>query len=381
MTSSASEQDRLARILLSHCPTIGPARFRRLGERFGSAAEALEAGPGAWKSVEGFTPSLADALEGELSRARTLWGKEVPLMEKAGVRALVPSDEGFPGVLNSLDDAPFILYIQGDWRPVDALAVAVVGSRRPTAYGRAAAERLARELAEAGVTVVSGLARGIDAAAHDAVLKRKGRTVGVLGGGMGRFYPPEHRGLAARMAEQGAVVSEYPWFAEPVALNFPRRNRIIAGLSLGVVVVEADVRSGALITARLAAEQGRDVFAVPGSVFSPMSRGPHRLLKEGARPVEDAEDVLDALEVFRDLVRRRAPAAPAPSPAVSGVEEKLLESLSLEPVGADALARSTEMAPGALASALLNLELKGLIKSLPGRAYVRAGAALERPRH
>ncbi len=378
MTTTPFDPDRRARILLSYCPAVGPVRFRRLEEAFGSAAAALEAGPGEWKGLEGFTRDSADALAKDLPRAEALWEKEFPSLEKAGVRPVTPSDADFPGVLNSLDDRPFILYIHGEWRPVDALAVAVVGSRRPTAYGRAAAERFARELASAGVTVVSGLARGIDGVAHEAVLKGRGRTVGVLGGGMGRFYPSEHRSLAARMAAQGAVVTEHPWSTEPVPLNFPRRNRIIAGLSLGVVVVEADVRSGALITARLAAEQGRDVFAVPGSIFSAMSRGPHRLLKEGARPVEDAEDVLDALEVFRDLVRHRVQEAPAALPPISGAEGRLLKNLSLDPVGADVLARATEMAPGALASALLNLELKGLIKSLPGRTYVRAGAALER---
>jgi DNA processing protein len=264
---------------------------------------------------------------------------------------------------------------------VDDLAVAVVGSRRPTAYGRAAAERLARELAEAGVTVVSGLARGIDGAAHEAVVKNKGRTIGVLGSGLGRFYPPEHRGLAARMAERGAVLTEFSWGTDPLPNHFPRRNRLIAGMSLGVVVVEADVKSGALITARLAAEQGREVFAVPGSIFSPLSRGPHFLLKEGARPVEDAEDVLGALEVFRNLFRR-PPAGPAsgadaPSPNRTPDEEALLARISLDPAGMDDLAAGSRLAPGALAVALLNLELKGLVKSLPGKTYVRAEAALK----
>jgi DNA processing protein len=377
MTSSFPDTDHRARLLFSHCPSIGPARFRRLEGAFGSAWEAWEAGPRAWRAVEGLENAPAGVFERESGLAPDLWERSAPVMERAGVRALAPSDEGYPAVLKSLDDAPFILYIQGEWRPLDALAVAVVGSRKPTAYGRAAADRLSRELAQAGVTVVSGLARGIDSAAHEAAVKNKGRTIGVLGGGMGRFYPPENRGLAARMAAQGAVVSEHPWAAEPARFNFPRRNRIIAGLSLGVVVVEADVKSGALITARLAADQGRDVFAVPGSVFSPMSRGPHRLLKEGARPVEDAQDVLEALEVFRDLVSRPAP-SPVEAPAVSKEEGRLLERLSLEPVGTDALSGMTGMTPGFLASTLLDLELKGLVKSLPGKAYVRAGAALER---
>jgi DNA processing protein len=359
---------------------MGPVRFRRLEEAFGSGAGALAAGPSAWAAVEGIG-AVAGELARELNAVRARAEEEAVAMEKAGVRALIPGDDEYPEGLKTLEDRPFLLYISGRRTPVDDLAVAVVGSRRPTAYGRAAAERLARELAEAGVTVVSGLARGIDGVAHEAVVKKKGRTIGVLGSGLGRFYPPEHRNLAARMAERGAVLTEFSWGTGPLPGHFPRRNRLIAGMSLGVVVVEADIKSGALITARLAADQGREVFAVPGSIFSPLSRGSHLLLKEGARPVEDAEDVLNALEVFRDLLRR-LPAAPpagaqAPSPNLAPDEEALLSRISLDPLGVDDLAAGSRLAAGPLAAALLNLELKGLVRSLPGKTYVRAEAALK----
>ncbi len=367
---TTSPEERHARVLLSGCPSVGPVRFRRLEEVFGSAVASLAAGSDGWRAVEGIGSSVAETLARELEAARRREDEESQALENAGAHAVVPGDSDYPEGLKSLEDRPFLLYMQGDWKPVDSLAVAVVGSRRPTAYGRAAAERLARELAEAGVTVVSGLARGIDGAAHEAVVKKNGRTIGILGSGLGRFYPSEHRSLAAKMAERGAVITEFSWATEPLPTHFPRRNRLIAGMSLGVVVVEADVKSGALITARLAAEQGRDVFAVPGSIFSPMSRGPHLLLKEGARPVEGAVDVLEALEVFRSLLRRPVSIAEE-APALAPAEESLLEKISLDPVSVDALAAGTGLAYGPLASALLNLELKGVVKALPGKNYVR----------
>jgi DNA processing protein len=265
----------------------------------------------------------------------------------------------------------------GDRRPLDGLAVAVVGSREPTIYGRAVTERLSRDLSEAGVTIVSGLARGVDSVAHEAVVQCGGRTFGIMGSGFGRFYPPENRPLAARMAKDGVVVTEYAWPMDPLPVNFPRRNRLISGMSLGVIVVEAGIQSGALITARLAADQGREVFAVPGPIFSEKSAGPHRLLKEGAHPVESAQDVLDALSMFRDLPPRPRPAKPRKAPAsLAPPEAAVLDRITLDPSGLDALSSATGMAPGVLAAALLNLELKGLVRALPGKSYVRAEAAL-----
>jgi DNA processing protein len=205
-------------------------------------------------------------------------------------------------------------------------------------------------------------------------LKHRARTVGVIGSGFDRFYPPENKTFVEKMAKQGAVLSEFPMSTPPDRQNFPRRNRLISALSLAVVVVEADETSGALITARLAAEQGRDVFAVPGSIFSKFSRGPHRLLKQGARPVETVEDILDEIEAFRRLIRRPRPAAVS-TPPLTGVEGALMAHLSLEPLGVDTLASRSGLAVPAVLSALLELELKGLVRSLPGQTYVRAAAA------
>lgn len=367
--------ERAARLIFNLVPGLGPMRFGRLVERFGDPVAALAVPAEAWTDVEGFGAARARALHAACSAAAGAWEEELSAAEEAGVRVLIPSDEEFPEGLKALPDAPLLLYVRGDFRPVDALAVALVGTRRPTAYGRAAAERFARELAQAGVTLVSGLARGVDTAVHAAAVQQGARTIGVLGSGHKRFYPPENRALAEKMAARGAVVSEFPLATEPDRGHFPRRNRLIAALSLATVVVEAAEASGALITARLAAEQGKDVFAVPGPIFSEKSRGPHRLLKQGARLVEGAEDVLEEIQAFRDLIRTSRPPAPAPAAALTAPEEGLLRHITLEPAGLDALASRSGLGPAALASALLALELKGLVRSLPGRAYVRVEAA------
>ncbi|MBL0059700.1 MAG: DNA-protecting protein DprA [Elusimicrobia bacterium] len=271
MSFPTNEPD--ARLLFNLHEPLGPVRFGRLLSHFGSAVSALSSGPGPWAEVEGFGDRAVDFFRA-LEKALPALENEKKEAARLGARILCGLDDEYPEGFRRLRDAPPVLYVWGKLKPVDGLGIALVGSRRPSPYGVAAAERLARELAKAGVTVVSGLARGIDGAAHAAALAAGGRTVGVLGSGFSRFYPVEHRKLAEKMAEKAAVVTEFPLAAEPDSGHFPRRNRLIAALSLGVVVVEALERSGALITAGLAAEQGRDVFAVPGSIFSPVSRGP-----------------------------------------------------------------------------------------------------------
>lgn len=379
-----NNDEHQARALLSGCPSLGPQRFRRLQEAFGSAVGILASDPSSWGALEGIGSVVGGALAKELVVARKHWDVESKAREKAGVKLVGPDDDRYPEGLKSLDDAPFILYMKGEWKPVDAFAVALVGARAATVYGRAATERLARELGEAGVTVVSGLARGVDSVAHSTAVKHGARTIGVIGSGFGHFYPVENRDLADEMAENGAVITEHPWSMEPLPLNFPRRNRLISGMSQAVVVVEAGLKSGALITARLAADQGRDVFAVPGPIFSAMSRGPHLLLKQGARPAEDAQDILDALNIFRGLMTEgvlRRPAGdrkPVGPPAnLPPAETALLGKISLDPAGVDVLSAASGLAPGALAALLLNLELKGLIRALPGKVYVRTEAALK----
>jgi DNA processing protein len=368
--------ERSARTLFNLVPGVTALRFRSLVDRFGSATAALNAPPEDWAGVDGLPGRVAEALYDDCRKAVGRLAEELAAVEKLGARVIMAEDDEFPEGLKPLADAPIVLYIRGEYKPVDSMAVALVGSRTPTDYGRTVAERLARELTQAGVTIVSGLARGIDTASHAAVVKSGGRTIGVLGSGFNRFYPGENRALADRMAQRGAVISEFPLATEPDRGNFPRRNRVISGLSLAVVVVEADEQSGALITARLAAEQGRDVFAVPGSVFSKMSKGPHRLIRQGARVVETAEDILDEIEVFRSLSRPK-PAPAAEAEPLDPTESRILGQLSLDPVTADALSAKTGLAASALSPALLHLELKGLVRALPGQNYVKSERGLE----
>jgi len=251
--------------------------------------------------------------------------------------------------------------------PGDRWAVAVVGTRRVTAYGRQVVERLVPELSRAGVTIVSGLARGIDGVAHRVALASGGRTLAVLGSGLDRMYPTEHAALAREIVGQGAVLSEFPLGTPPDALNFPRRNRIISGLAMGTLVVEAGSTSGALITADFALEQGRDVFAVPGSILSPASDGPNRLIKEGAKPVTCAQDILEELNLTavaqHEAVREALPE--------NDTETALLRLLSQEPLHVDELGRTAALPVAEVSSALTMLELKGLVRQVGGMNYVR----------
>lgn len=424
MSLSFPTNEKDARHLINLAESIGPVRFARLVDRFGSAVDALRAGPDPWNEVDGFAGAGGDYFKAVVD-ALPRWEDEKKKMTSLGVRILCALDDEYPEPFRTLRDAPAVLYVRGVLKCADSIGVALVGSRRSTAYGVAAAERLGRELAQVGVTVVSGLARGIDGAAHAAALKAGGRTVGILGSGFERFYPPEHRRLADQMAEQGAVITEFPLTAGPDAGHFPRRNRLIAALSVGTVVVEAYERSGALITAGLAAELGRDVFAVPGSIFSPVSRGPHRLIKNGAKPVESAMDILDEIRVFHNVMAAAAgtlgPAekkgpvdTPAPEfgeltkavslsdskggdqpiasaeagPKARALGEKgrtalgetgrmaLLNEVSLTPRGIDGLALATGLSASETARELLALELAGLVRAMPGKQYVRTEMSL-----
>jgi len=293
-------------------------------------------------------------------------------------------DPRFPRRLLYIYDSPFLLYVQGELRPND-INIAMVGSRTASAYGKFTTERLSRELSLHGVTVVSGMARGIDTAAHRGALSVQGRTIAVLGSGIDVIYPPENEGLAREIARSGAVVSEFPLGTPPNAPNFPARNRIISGMSLGVVVVEATEKSGSLITARIALEQGREVLAVPGGIDSAGSRGTNRLIKEGAKLVENVNDILDEIkpqtsfsEDLQEEVEPLPPAAvvvtpdcsPRPRPAVSGKEGLLIKHLSSHPRTVDDLIAATGLAASEVLPALLQLELRGLIRQTPGNKYI-----------
>ena len=273
-----------------------------------------------------------------------------------------------PSRLREIDDAPPVLYVRGTLSPDDDYGVAVVGTRRATAYGRQATAELSRGLAAAGVTIVSGLARGVDTIAHRTALDTGGRTIAVLANGLDTIYPPENRRLAEEITEHGAIVSDYPLGTKPRADFFPRRNRILSGLSLGTLVIEGDVKSGAMITAKFATEQNRDVFAVPGSIFSPQSRGPLSLIRDGAMPISSAQEILEALNLARlgaQLDFGRA------APPASDEERTLMGVLTREPQHIDEVARQTGLAAAMVSGTLALLELKGLVRDVGGLNFVR----------
>ncbi len=368
--------DRTRLILLNLIPDIGSLRLTRLLASFGSLEAVWAASATDLQQVEGIGPVLASRIVAtrlELWRAE----EEQRLAREHGGMIVTLHDADYPAVLRHIPDPPLVLYLKGAWRPEDATAVAIVGSRHASLYGLQMAERLAAELAVHGVTIVSGLARGIDAAAHRGALKAQGRTLAVLGGGLSRMYPPEHQELADRITASGAVISEYPMRMEPLAQNFPRRNRLISGLSLGVVIVEATRRSGALITADCALEQGREVFAVPGHADALSSQGTHWLLKQGARLVTSVEDILEELrlEPCETDVRRtllETTTASSEQNELDGEEQRLLQHMrSDEPQELDALALTSGLPAAVCASALLRLELKARVQQLPGKRFVR----------
>ena len=285
------------------------------------------------------------------------------------------ADERYPAWLRAITDPPAVLYCDGRIEPQDRQAVAIVGARRATPYGLQATETLARELSGAGFTIVSGLARGIDAAAHRAALDAGGRTIAVRGSGLDVTYPPEHARLREEIAGCGAVLTEFPTGTQPKPSHFPQRNRIISGLALGVVVVEAAEDSGSLITARRALEQGREVFAVPGSIDAPLSRGPHGLIKQGAKLVETVDDIVEELlpQLETAGVPKRRPGLPKAEdlPNLSPDERLLLDQMSREPLHLDDLTERSGLTPAGVAGILLGLELKDVVRQLPGQRYYR----------
>jgi len=366
-------EERLAALRLHLATGIGPRTFAALVEHFGSARAAAEASASALGEARGIGRDSAAPLREAIDSAHP--EPELEAAEKAGARILVRGEADYPVALNYLYDAPPVLYVKGTLVPEDAQAMAIVGMRKCSLYGQDQAERLAGGLARAGFTIVSGLARGIDAAAHKGALAAGGRTLAVLGNGLATVYPPENRRLAEAVVERGALVSEFPMTTAPEAENFPRRNRIIAGLALGVIVAEAGKQSGALITARLAAELGKEVFAVPNRVDAPGAAGVHALIRDGAKLVESVADVLDE---FPDL----GLAAPAGEDTgrqatlglkanLSAEESRLMEVLDGDPQSLDVLASRAGLETARVSGALTLLELKGLARALPGGRFAR----------
>jgi len=354
---------------LARTPGIGPVHRSRLLARFPDPADLFAksedelagiVGPGAARAI--LDPGIERAAEEETRRG-----------SEAGFRLLIAGRPGYPDLLTWIPDPPLVLWVRGEILPADALAIGIVGTRRPSTYGRRQAERFARELGRIGVCVVSGLARGIDGTAHAAALDAGGRTIAVLGSGLLRIYPPEHRPLAARIARSGAVVSELPLTAPPLAHHFPRRNRILSGLSLGVLVVEARLRSGALATASLAADQGREVFAVPGRIDDPTCCGTNRLIQAGAKLVTDLRSLLgeyrDAWPIFRQLIEERGPDG-GKEPALSPEALAVLRRLPEEPAPAEEALAAAGLPQKRMAEILVELEAAGAIEIDPAGRIV-----------
>lgn len=383
MTSSLSSTPASLRpwFILRGIPGIGDALVCRLVRTFGSPEAVLQASEGELTQIGGVSPALAKAIRrGASSETLRAIDRDLAAMERLRIRAVTILDEDYPARLKAIHDPPPVLSVSGRLDEADHHAIAVVGTREATAVGLEVAQRLSRGLAEAGFTIVSGLARGIDGAAHRAALEAGGRTIAVLGCGIDRTYPAVHRSLRSRIEERGAVLSELPPGAQAHPYHFPKRNRIISGLSLGVVVVEAAPQSGSLITARLAAEQGREVFAVPGPILSEQSHGTNGLIKQGATLVETVEDVLEEVMAqcepsFVARLRERLTSTKRPVQSgtvpLEGDEARVYAALSAYPMHIDEVIAKTGLPAASVSSLLLALELKGAVRQLPGPSCVR----------
>ncbi len=388
--------DTKSLIHLNLIPGIGNHTIRRLLAAFGSAEKSIAATSAELAQIDGLTPDVRQQLIDGRSRAPL--AQELELIDQHQCHIVTINDDTYPTLLKQIDDPPVLLYITGDFPLQDTPSIAIVGSRSPTEYGKTTSQQLSYQLAERGITVVSGFARGIDTCVHRGALEAGGRTVAVFGCGLSIIYPETNRGLAAEIIEAGALVSEFPMTMPPRGKNFPRRNRVISGLTLGTLVVEASERSGSLITARHAAEQGREVFAVPGQIFSGVSRGTHSLINQGATLINSVDDLLDALPQSYtqilgaesleppstkqpDKIARPQPvekrSAPVPQPKaevalnLTPEEQTVLSAMDADSVHIDEITRVTQLPIGKVSSLLVMLELKGIVQQLPGKQFVK----------
>jgi DNA processing protein len=362
-------------LILQAIDGVGDRTLLKLIQAFGSPAAVLSASEDALVQAVCSRELAESVRRGPEPKIRQQIDRQVQILDRLKIRPLTLFDSSYPARLKTISDPPPLLYVSGTLLPQDDVAVAIVGGRRATPSGRLVTEEIAKELAQGGVTVVSGLARGIDAAAHRGALAGKGRTIAVLGCGIDRTYPPEHDTLRRHIEAQGAVISELPIGASPLSHHFPRRNRIISGLSLGVLVSEAATESGSLITAKMALEQGREVFALPGSVREAACRGSNGLIKEGAKLIEQASDILDEILPQVDA-RMRATLSvggmPANREASLGKEDRAVyEALSYDARSVDMVIGSTGLTAAQVAAILLSLELRSLVRQLPGQQYIR----------
>lgn len=361
-----------ARVALAVARKFTPIALTNLLKRFGSASAVVGAGKAELAKVPKVNREGPSALAEVIAKGKHL--REMEKAETAGVRLVMLGDADYPELLARIEDPPPLLYVRGTFTPDDTLALAIVGGRNASYYGNAQAARFARDFATRRLTVISGLARGIDTAAHKAALEGGGRTVAVVGSGLLDIYPPENDKFALQVAEHGAVISEFPLDTPGVGRNFPQRNRLISGMSLGVLVVEATRKSGSLITARLAVEQGREVFALPGKVDSDLSEGPHDLIRDGAHLVTEPAHVYEELPMLKPLPVEAAPekqSSRAPQ-GLTGTETALWSVLQpSDGLTPDELSGRAGMPVAQVAAGLLTLEMKRLAKQLPGKRYVR----------
>jgi DNA processing protein len=358
-------------LILYHANAIGSATLQHLLDALPDPAAVLAASSSALQQL-GLSRQSIESLRHPPQQAIE---RDLAWREQPGNHILVCTDPRYPPLLRQLPDAPPLLYVHGDPAWLSAPQLAMVGSRNPTPAGRQTATDFAQHLAAAGLVITSGLASGIDTASHLGALDAGGRTIAVMGTGLDRVYPADNRALARRIAGQGALVSEFPTGTPPLAENFPRRNRIISGLSLGTLVVEAALRSGSLITARCAAEQGREVFAIPGSIHNTLSRGCHALIRQGAKLVETAADILEELGPLAGAVNHGPVSSPPAEPAGDWLPDpeysQLLDFMGFESTPIDRLVDRSGLTPAEVSSMLLQLELAGYVASSPGGHYIR----------
>jgi DNA processing protein len=367
---------------LIRADSIGPVIFIKLLEHFGSPDKILGASVSELVKVDGIGYKTAERIATTREKFNTIC--ELELAHKLGVWIINFNDNRYPLVLKKIYDPPPVLYIKGDLIRQDNLAISIVGARGCSLYGQEQSSRLSHFLSSAGFTICSGMARGIDTAAHQGALSAGGRTIAVQGCGLGNIFPPENKRLFELITESGACISELPLSHEPLAINFPPRNRIIAGLSLGTIVIEANLRSGALLTAEAAMDYNREVMAVPGKIDSPLSKGTHKLIKQGAKLIESVEDVMEALGYYGEQLTEHASAAAKKANEkieqplfnieqlnLSIDEKRIYNSLNKEPSHIEKIIVDTDLSPGSVNAGLISLRLKGLIKQLPGSLFVR----------
>jgi DNA processing protein len=364
-----AETDLARWIALSRVRGLGCVSFKKLADHLEDPTDAFSASAATLAQIQGLDQGIIDGL-----RNFSEWDEvqqEILRVEKAAAQVVPFTSLNYPARLRMIPDPPPFLYVKGEIRSEDEKCVAVVGSRSASDYGCRVARDLCRGLATLGFTVVSGMARGIDGTAHETTLNAGGRTIAILGSGVDRAYPPEHEKLYDRISQKGAVISEFPIGTRPIAANFPARNRLISGLSLGVVVVEATEKSGSLITAALALEQGREVFAVPGQVGASLSRGANRLIRQGAKLVETVDDIVE--EIAPQLMSRSGHAASEPKrslpPSLGDDFRKIFALLQEQSVQIDEVIEKSGYSSPRVSEILLELELQGFVKQLPGKRY------------